>query len=418
MRGSFFPLFLLPGPCDRPLHSSRRSIAVRVIACMIIFLLLPPVIPAIAETTPNTHIPPYLEVDLLMQRAMAKGLVAGGVVLVGNRSGTLLERTYGKRSYGPDAPPTTPDTIFDIASLTKVVATTPAIMKLAEEGRLSLVDPLVRWFPEFAGKGKDSLLVMNLLTHTSGLDDFPLSSVDPMRSAVAGAASQRLKGEPGNRFKYADINFILLGELVRRVSGLTLDRYVADNFLAPIGMVDTGFNPPKEKFNRCAATMGSGKSPHVGEVQDQLSRQLSGVAGHAGVFTTARDLALFCRMIMNDGVISGRRILSSRAVEQMTAPYFSRGGKVVRGLGWDIASPFSAPRGNGFSEMSFGHTGYSGTSIWIDPEEDTFVILLTSRLEYRNLREFNQLRSDVSTFAAAIYAAERRDRGADMVGGD
>lgn len=343
------------------------------------------------------------KVDHLLDGAIARGLIAGGVVLVGNHDGVLLERACGRMSYAPDARPMTVDAIFDIASLTKVVATAPAILKLAEERRLSLVDPAVKWFPEFAGRGKDDLLVMNLLTHTSGLDDFSLSSLHPLQSAVDGAASQRLKGVIGSRFKYADINFILLGEMVKRVTGLGLDAYVASSLFAPLGMVDTTFNPDRDKALRCSATLSSHNTLLVGQVQDLHARQMGGVAGHAGVFSTAHDLARFCRMILNEGNFEGRQVLSAQAVRQMTAPYFSRGGQVARGLGWDIASPYSSPKGSGFSEISFGHTGYSGSSIWIDPATDLFVVLLTSRLEYRNVREFNQLRSDVSTLAAELF---------------
>jgi CubicO group peptidase (beta-lactamase class C family) len=220
---------------------------------------------------------------------------------------------------------------------------------------------------------------------------------------VDGAASQRLKGVIGSRFKYADINFILLGEMVKRVTGLGLDAYVASSLFAPLGMVDTTFNPDRDKALRCSATLSSHNTLLVGQVQDLHARQLGGVAGHAGVFSTAHDLARFCRMILNEGNFEGRQVLSAQAVRQMTAPYFSRGGQVARGLGWDIASPYSSPKGSGFSEISFGHTGYSGSSIWIDPATDLFVVLLTSRLEYRNVREFNQLRSDVSTLAAELF---------------
>jgi CubicO group peptidase (beta-lactamase class C family) len=263
---------------------------------------------------------------------------------------------------------------------------------------------VVKWFPELAGKNRDDLLVMNLLTHTSGLDDFPLSPASPLQSAIAGAASQKLKGEIGSRFNYADINFILLGELVRRVSGTTLDIYAANNIFKPIGMEDTSFKPDPVKVLRCAATVGDGKTCFVGVPQDNTARQLGGVAGHAGLFSTVRDLAGFCRMVLDEGELSGRRILSQRAVRQMTAPYFSRGGQVVRGLGWDRASPYSSPRGSGFSEVSFGHTGYSGSSLWIDPDTDLFVVFLTSRLEYRKTREFSQLRSALSTIAADLFA--------------
>jgi CubicO group peptidase (beta-lactamase class C family) len=342
-------------------------------------------------------------IDLLLENAISRGLIAGGVVLVGNSDGVRFERAYGRSCAGTDAPLTGIDTIFDIASLTKVVATAPAILKLAEEGKLSLVDPVTRWFPEFSGKGKEGMLVMNLLTHTSGLDDFSLSPFSPLQSAVEKAAKQKLKGEIGSRFRYADINFILLGEMVRRITGIPLDRYAASYFFTPMGMSDTTFNPDGGKLLRCSATIGQDNCRLTGKVQDPLARQLGGVAGHSGLFSTARDLARFCRMILNEGEFEGTRILSGRAVRQMTAPYFSRGGNVIRGLGWDIASPFSAPRGNGFSEVSFGHTGYSGSSIWIDPTADIFVVLLTSRLDYKNAGEFRQLRGELSTLSSGIF---------------
>ncbi|KAF0218996.1 MAG: hypothetical protein FD174_2385 [Geobacteraceae bacterium] len=356
------------------------------------------------DSLPN-HADRAAKIDLLLESAITRGLIAGGVVLVGNRHGVLFERAYGRVSSLPDARPMTVDAIFDTASLTKVVATAPVILKLAEERKISLVDPLVKWFPEFAGKGKDDLLVLNLLTHTSGLDDFPLSAANPLTSAIAGAATQRVKGGIGSRFKYADINFILLGEMVKKATGVGLDAYAAVHFFAPLGMKDTAFNPDREKIERCSATILTNRTLMVGQAQDYLARQLGGVAGHAGLFSTAYDLARFCRMILNEGVFEGGEVLSSRAVRQMTAPYFSRGGSVVRGLGWDIASPYSSPKGGGFSEISFGHTGYSGSSIWIDPETDLFVVLLTSRLEYRKIKEFSQLRSDMSTLAAELFAA-------------
>ncbi len=338
-----------------------------------------------------------------MESAIRKGLISGGVVHVGSRDGLLFEKAYGRIAPEPTARPVTTDTIFDLASLTKVVATTTAVMKLAEEGKLSLVDPVRRWFPEMEGKGKDDLLVLNLLTHTSGLDDFSFDPAAPLQSAVTGAANQKLKGDLGSRFHYADINFILLAEVVRRVSGEPLDVYTAKRFYLPLGMKDTGFHPPGEKYDRIAPTFGDGATSMVGLPQDYPCRQLGGVAGHAGLFSTAGDLALFCRMILGDGVLGGTRVLEERTVRQMTAPYFSRGGKVIRGLGWDIASPYSTPRGGFFSRASFGHTGYSGTSLWIDGDAGIYVILLTSRLDYRKKGEFNHFRGDLSTLAAEAF---------------
>ena len=339
-------------------------------------------------------------IDALVTEAISNNLIAGGIVLIGNREKVLFKRAYGHVSALPDAQIMTTDTIFDLASLTKVVATTPAVLKLAEEGRLSLVDPVVKWFPEFAGRGKEAILVLNLLTHTSGLDDIPLTNENALQTAIDGAAAQKLKGEVGNRFKYADLNFILLAELTRRATGAGLDLYARASFYGPLGMSDTSFNP-RDKI-RCSATLCDDRVL-TGEVQDLLSRQLGGVSGHAGLFSTADDLARFCRMMLSGGTLDGKRVLQQRTVDQMTAPYFSRGGDVVRGLGWDISSPYSSPRGLGFSKVSFGHTGYSGSSIWIDPVSDVFVILLTARLDYKKVHEFNKLRGGLSTLASLLF---------------
>lgn len=339
-------------------------------------------------------------IDALMTEAIRSNLIAGGVVLVGSRDQILLQRAYGRMSSLSDAPEMTVDTVFDIASLTKVIATTPAVLKLAEEGRLSLLDPIVKWFPEMSGRGKDQILVLNLLNHTSGLDDVPLNGSDPMLGAIEGAAAQKLKGEVGSRFRYADLNFILLAELTRRATGAGLDLYAQASFYTPLGMKDTTFRPQQRE--RCSPTIFDNLIL-FGEVQDPLCRKLGGVSGHAGLFSTAHDLAKFCRMMLSGGQLEGKRVLAERTVAQMTAPYFSRGGEVVRGLGWDISSPFSSPRGLGFSKLSFGHTGYSGSSIWIDPVSDLYVILLTARLEYKKTQDISRLRRELSTEASRLF---------------
>ena len=361
---------------------------------------LPPEKPDLA---PNQQISPSLHIDQLMEGSIQKGLISGGVILIGNRDRTLFEKAYGRVSPETDARLMTVDTVFDLASLTKVIATTPAILKLAEGRKLSLVDPVKKWFPELEGKGKDDLLVMHLLTHTSALNDFSLSTEKPMLSAIEGVAEQSLKGEIGNRFHYADINFILLGEMVRRVSGETLNAYTARNFYQPMGMKATGFLPSVDLRERAASTQGDENITFSGDPQDYLARQLGGVAGHAGLFSSSADLAVFCRMMLAGGRSSGREIMAERTVNQMTAPYFSRGGQVVRGLGWDIASPYSAPRGSFFSRSSFGHTGYSGASLWLDPAADLYVIVLTTRLDFRKKAQFSQLRSELSTLAVEAF---------------
>jgi CubicO group peptidase (beta-lactamase class C family) len=374
------------------------------IRCLALALLVLGSLPSFAAMPPVEE--PSLDnrITHLMEQAIARGVIAGGVVLVGSGRETKFEKAFGKTSTLPDAGQMHIDTIFDLASLTKVLATAPAILKLAEERKLSLVDPVSKWLPEFSGKGKDDLLILHLLTHTSGLDDFSFSDTGTRQSAILGAAAERLKGEVGSRFRYADINFVLLGEIVSRVTGMELDRYTRISFYSPLGMGDTGFSPAGDKTPRCAATTIGENCWLIGLPQDYPTRQLGGVSGHAGLFSTVRDLAIFCRMLLNGGEWDGKRVLSGRAVEQMTAPYFSQKGKVMRGLGWDMASPYSSPKGSGFSEVSFGHTGYSGTSIWIDPESKVFVILLTTRLEFKKISELSNLRSELSSLAARYLA--------------
>ncbi len=347
------------------------------------------------------------DIDTLLKGAISHGLIAGGVALVGDSREDIFCKAYGKMSGSPDARPLDERALFDIASLTKVVATTPSIIKLVEEGRISLLDPVSKWFPEFVGKGKDDILVLHLLTHTSGLRDICPSATDTMHDLIEKTASYPLKERPGSRFHYADINFILLGELVGRVSHSRLDIYAAQKIFIPLSMLDTRFNPDRQDIPRCAATLNIDNSLLFGRVQDNTSFHFGGVAGHAGLFSTAQDLSRFCRMILNKGILDGERVFSEKTVEQMTIPYFFQNGKIKRGLGWDIESPFSSPRGEVFSELSFGHTGFSGCSIWVDPKTEVYVVLLTSRLDYKRIKEFNQLRSQLSTAAAHLAAVSR-----------
>ena len=343
-------------------------------------------------------------IDYLLERAVAQGLIGGGVVLVGNRDGVIYSTSRGKTGSSADAPALNDRTMFDIASLTKVIATAPAIMKLLEEGRITLLDPLTRWFPEFEGTDREDITILNLLTHTSGLNDITFNSPDPLTTAIQKTGIQKSGRLPGARFRYADINFILLAELIRRVSGEPLDRYCREYFYGPLGMGDTMFLPPHERAGGIAPTLGTSNELLTGIVQDENARLLGGVAGHAGLFSSASDLSRFASMILNNGTFHGVSVFKERVLSQMTAPYFYSNGNVVRGLGWDIISPYSSPRGSYFSEMSFGHTGYSGSSIWIDPQRDLFVILLTVRLNYRDTRHINRLRSDISSIAVSVFS--------------
>jgi len=351
----------------------------------------PEAAPSPAATPPA----PLANLELLLDNAISRNLITGGVVVVGNHSGIIATAARGGLNFTGNSPALNEHTIFDLASLTKVVATAPAVMKLLDEGRITLSDPLSRWFPEFQDAGVKNVTVLNLLTHTSGLSDFSLHSGQGMKEALARVAAEHPYAT--GHFRYADINFILLAEMVRRVSGESLDAFCKNHLYAPMGATETLFLPPRELASNIAPTLGYDS----GVVQDTNARRLGGVAGHAGLFSSAYDLSRYARMILGGGTLDDQRILSEQVVAQMTTPYGCNNGAVLRGLGWDIDSPFSAPRGSYFSKASFGHTGYSGSSIWIDPQQDLFVIFLTNRLEYRNVHAFNNLRRDVSTLAVA-----------------
>lgn len=334
--------------------------------------------------------------DLLLERAISQRLITGGVIVTGNREGILSTVAKGQVSPEPGSPLLGEHTVFDVASLTKVVATAPAVMKLLDQGLINLSDPLSRWFPEFTQADHEEITILNLLTHTSGLTDFPVSRKQTTKRAIRKAAAQRYWQWTGKRFDYADINFMLLGELVRRVSGETLDTFCRREIYLPLDVRATMFLPPSDLRADIAPTAGFRR----GVVSDTNARRLGSVAGHAGLFSSAYDLSRFARLMLGRGMIDNKRVLSEQAVAQMTSPYLSNKGLVRRGLGWDICSPFSGWKGDFFSEASFGHAGYTGSSIWIDSQNDRFVILLTRRINYEDTRSFKQLRTDVSTIAS------------------
>jgi len=366
---------------------------VRLIIPFVLLMLTPLISPALLRASDELPVAASSPtVDVILDRAISQNLIAGGVVVIGNRDGIISTSARGQLNPAAGSPQLDERTVFDVASLTKVIATTPAVMKLVDEGRINLTDPLSRWFPEFADA---QITILHLLTHTSGLEDVTVSSEQSMQSAVSKAAAQQPR--PGNHFRYADINFILLGEVVQRVSGETLDQFCQEEIYRPLGTRETMFLPPADPAFSIAPTSGFS----AGIVQDPNARRLGGVAGHAGLFSSAYDLSRYARLILGGGVLDDRRVLSEQVVAQMTTPYLCNDGRVLRGLGWDMQSAFSAPKGSYFSGASFGHTGYSGSSIWIDPQQDLFVIMLTRRVNYRDTRSFNQLRRDISTFAVA-----------------
>ena len=357
-------------------------------------------------------------IDALVEEAIAAKLTPGAVVLVGRGDKVTYHKAFGHRALVQAAEPMTPDTVFDLASLTKVVATTTAVMTLVEQGRVRLNDSVASLVPGFERHGKAGITVRHLLTHVSGLrPDVDLG--DPWTgydAAIALAREEVPTSAPGERFVYSDINFFLLGDIVARVAGQPLDQYLKRTVFDPLGMRDTGFNPPASLRGRIAPTERCAtedawpcKRPEApplrGVVHDPTARRMGGVAGHAGLFSTAADLSRFARMLIHGGELEGRRVLSLLTVRKMTEPATPAGMASVRGLGWDIDSSFSSNRGELFPIGSFGHTGFTGTSIWIDPRSGVYVIFLSSRLHPDGAGDVTPLRGKVATAAMAALNA-------------
>jgi uncharacterized protein YbbC (DUF1343 family)/CubicO group peptidase (beta-lactamase class C family) len=365
----------------------------RAAALLAAFLLLPA-----AAGAQNLD---WSDLDRVGRESVAAGDTPGVVILIGQGNRVLYRKAVGSRAVTPAVEPMTTDTIFDIASLTKIAATTPAILALVDERKVELDAPLGRYLAEFQSARLSWLTVRRALTHTAGFPDIPSPEVmakgltDGMRLIAAGV----WEPSPTAPFRYSDTGFIVLGELVRRVSGEPLDRFMQKRFYKPLGMRDTTFNPPARWHARIAPTEFSQGQMLRGVVHDPRARQLHGVAGHAGLFSTADDLARFCRMLLADGMEGGRRYLSSASVRAMFAP--NEAGETLRGLGWDISSAYSRTLGSFFPIGSVGHTGFTGTSIWMDPPTRTYVIILTNRVHPAGKGSVVDLRRRVSAIVGA-----------------
>ena len=356
-------------------------------------------------------------IDAVVQDAIAAGQLPGAVVLIVHRDRVVYRKAFGDRAVRPLREPMTVDTVFDLASLTKVIATAPSVMALVEDGAVRLRDRVARHLPGFERHGKDAVTIEHLLTHVSGLrPDLPLEvEFEGADEALRRVLDERLEAPPGETFIYSDLNFLLLGEIVRRVSGMPLDVFAAERLFIPLGMRDTSFLPGADRVARIAPTeactplgwpCGGPEAVMLrGTVHDPTARRMGGVAGHAGLFGTADDLARFGAMLLARGrAPSGGAVLSPLAVARMTRPSTPARLQDRRGLGWDIDSRYSSNRGDLFSSRSFGHTGFTGTSIWIDPETETVVVFLASRVHPDGGGNVVRLRGLVATLAAAAVS--------------
>lgn len=370
------------------------------------------------------------DIDAVVAEAISKKQLPGAVVLVAHNGRVAWRKAYGSRAVEPAREPMTPDTIFDVASLTKIMATATSIMILVERGKVRLNDPVSTYIPELKGEGREKITIEYLLTHRSGYaPDFDLKERwTGYDEAIKRLIKEPLRNPAGARFVYSDIGYIALGEVVRRVTGTTLDAFARQNIFIPLRMRDTGFRPSPQLVKRIAPTekrrgqlnylgdSGEDAGPEGekwlrGEVHDPTSYRMNGVAGHAGLFSTADDIARYCQMILNGGHYQGVRILGPLTVAEMVRPRLVTDAGWTRGLGWDINTSFSVNRGDLFPLGSFGHTGFTGTSIWIDQATKTFVVFLSNRVHPDGKGDVASLRGKVSTIVAgAVNDVDARFR--------
>lgn len=361
----------------------------------------------------------FSAINSIVNQGIADHKLPGAVVIVGHNGQVVFRRAYGMRSLEPVREKMTLGTIFDMASLTKPLMTATAVMQLYQEGKIDVDEPLAKYLPEFAANGKGGITIRNLLTHYSGLPpDLPLA--DPWKgkqTAYDLAFAIAPVRPPGVRFQYSDINFIVLGALVEHISGMSLDQYALTHIIQPMGLAHTRYLPPTAWIPRIAPTQwehgasasgvpGSKTFPGDvmlrGVVHDPTSRRMGGVAGHAGLFSDADDLAIYAQNLLDR--LAGRPSkfpLSRLVLQKMVTPEQPATGTALRGFGWDIDTPFSSNRGTLFPVGSFGHTGFTGTSLWIDPVSNTYVIVLANAVHPNGPTGITTLRSKIANVAAA-----------------
>lgn len=363
--------------------------------------------------------------DGLIEKAIQDGQTAGAVCIVGHNGKIVYRKAFGHAALHPEKRAMTVDTVFDLASLTKVTATAPSIMRLVEQGKITLNTTVASVWPEYGANGKRGVTIRQLLTHTGGLSPghgfFRMFGDenkgrapggpgwrDFYPQAMAELAAAPLQYTPDTRFTYSDDGFMTLGEVVRRVSGKPLDVFAREEIFAPLRMNDTDYRPGPALSQRTALTEKRWDAWLQGQVHDPSAWAIGGVAGHAGLFSTADDLARYCQMYLNGGALDGARVLGPATVRAMTTPA-SPDGLPVRGLGWDLDSGYTR-RGDLFTPASFGHTGWTGTSLWVDPPSNTFVVLLANRVHVPNggVNTLQWRVSNVVAAAATDIPAERR----------
>jgi uncharacterized protein YbbC (DUF1343 family)/CubicO group peptidase (beta-lactamase class C family) len=397
-----------------PLNSNRFTDTIALTACLLAIVSTsafaapgPPVRVSLAAAGMGPAMERYIE--RLVASALERGDMAGCVVLVGRRAGIVYEKAFGHRSIEPKQVPMTTDTLFDMASLTKPVATATSVMILIERGQLRLQDKVTKFFPEFAAKGKEDVTIEQLLVHSAGLipDNALADYHDGWTSAQPKICDLEPLAKPGSKFKYSDVGFILLGKIIEQLTGKPVNEFAKEEIFTKLAMIDTGYLPSSDLKVRAATTEKRDGEWLVGEVHDPRAAKMGGVAGHAGLFSTANDMAIYAQMMLQNGEYGGMRVLSPAMVDEMIRPRNIDGQR--RGLGWDNRSAYSRNRGEAMSNGAFGHGGFTGTSMWIDPELDLYVIFLSSRLHPDGVGEMNDLAGRIGTVACAAIHERRND---------
>ncbi|MEO2013910.1 MAG: serine hydrolase domain-containing protein [Fuerstiella sp.] len=340
-------------------------------------------------------------IDQIVAEGLSRGKMPGCVVLVGYRGHTVFHKAYGHRQLKPEKAVMLPDTVFDLASLTKPIATATSVMSLIEQGKLSLDDPVGQHIPEFATNGKEGISIRQLLTHMGGLipDNSLRDYNDGPAEAMRRVFALKPTAVPGEKFMYSDVGFIVLAELVKRMTGEDVHEYSRRVIFSPLHMTETGFIPGAKLAARAAVTEQRDGHWMQGEVHDPRSFALGGIAGHAGLFSTAKDLARYAQAMINGGILDGVRVLKPETVALMRSPVQVSSG--LRTPGWDMRSPYSSNRGDLLSASAFGHGGFTGTALWIDPEQQLFVVFLSNRVHPDGKGSVNLLAGRICTVAAA-----------------
>jgi uncharacterized protein YbbC (DUF1343 family)/CubicO group peptidase (beta-lactamase class C family) len=414
-----------------------RIIKILCVLCVLCCSICAQSMPVVAPNTVGMSAEKLSEIEKLVEKDIAEKKLPGAVVLIGRKGKIVYRKAFGNRSLVPNVERMTVDTIFDAASLTKPIATATSIMILVERGQIRLNDTIGKFIPEIRDENAKKITIQQLLTHTSGYaPDFDLREKWTGRDGMLQALyKEKLRQPAGTKFVYSDIGFIVLGEIVHRVSEARPDNFGFQNIFNLILMKNSTFNPliddnqiktkwllvseqgfkvlsktaPTENLKGQQNTLNSkfeGDEKAAGQVlrgqvHDPTAYRMNGVAGHAGLFSTADDLARYCQMILNGGILDGKRIMSAQTVARMTAPYVVSENGWTRGLGWDMNTSYSSNRGEFFPLGSFGHTGFTGTGVWIDRVSQTFVVFLSNRVHPDGKGDVLPLRAKISTVVAS-----------------